>query len=438
MALGGGTFTAQNKKLPGAYINFVSAATADATLSDRGIVTLALPMKWGAEHTVIELTKGDAIKKCRSIFGYSYTDSEMTWLRDIFANAVKLFAYRLNGIGGTKASSTLATAKHTGERGNDLGIKVAANIDDANKFDVSTYLGGVVIDKQTVASASGLVDNDFVVFKKTATLEAVAMQALTGGASASVTGDDYAAYLGDIESYSFNAIGYYATTPELTVSRLYEAFVKRMRDEVGKKFQLVAYTDGSTITFDYEGIIATNVLSAIPWLLGAQGGCAVNASCTNKLYSGEMDISTAVDTVSATQSQLEASIDAGILTFHRVGNDFRVLTDINTLKTTTQDKGNVFKSNQTIRVIDQIGNDIAVLFNTKYLGVIPNNASGRISLWGDIVKHHEQLQAIGAIENFNDANVVVTEGDTKRAVVVTDLVDIVNSMEQLYMTVTIA
>ena len=33
--------------------------------------------------------------------------------------------------------------------------------------------------------------------------------------------------------------------------------------------------------------------------------------------------------------------------------------------------GNVFKANQTIRVIDQIGNDIAVLFNTKYLGVIP-------------------------------------------------------------------
>ena len=164
----------------------------------------------------------------------------------------------------------------------------------------------------------------------------------------------------------------------------------------------------------------------------------MNASCTNKVYTGEMDISDAVDTVSATQTQLEASIDAGILTFHRVGNEFRVLTDINTLKTTTQDKGNVFKANQTIRVIDQIANDIAVLFNTKYLGVIPNNASGRISLWGDIVKHHEPLQTIGAIENFNDANVVVVEGDTKRAVVVTDVVEVVNAMEQLYMTVTIA
>lgn len=28
MALGGGTFTSQNKELPGAYINFVSAASA--------------------------------------------------------------------------------------------------------------------------------------------------------------------------------------------------------------------------------------------------------------------------------------------------------------------------------------------------------------------------------------------------------------------------
>ena len=35
MALGGGTFVIQNKKLPGSYINFVSAAKASATLSER-------------------------------------------------------------------------------------------------------------------------------------------------------------------------------------------------------------------------------------------------------------------------------------------------------------------------------------------------------------------------------------------------------------------
>lgn len=44
MALGGGTFTAQNKELPGAYINFVSAASASAALSDRGIATMPLEL----------------------------------------------------------------------------------------------------------------------------------------------------------------------------------------------------------------------------------------------------------------------------------------------------------------------------------------------------------------------------------------------------------
>ena len=37
MALGGGTFLTQNKVIPGSYINFISAARASATLSDRAV-----------------------------------------------------------------------------------------------------------------------------------------------------------------------------------------------------------------------------------------------------------------------------------------------------------------------------------------------------------------------------------------------------------------
>lgn len=106
--------------------------------------------------------------------------------------------------------------------------------------------------------------------------------------------------------------------------------------------------------------------------------------------------------------------------------------------TTSDTQGDVFKDNQTIRVIDQIANDIAVLFNTKYLGVVPNDAAGRISLWSDIVKHHEQLQEIRAIENFSDSDVTVEQGNTKKSVVVTDSVTVVNAMSKLYMTVTVA
>lgn len=78
---------------------------------------------------------------------------------------------------------------------------------------------------------------------------------------------------------------------------------------------------------------------------------------------------------------------------------------------------------------------IAVLFGKKYLGKVPNDAAGRISLWNDIVKHHTELQDIRAIENFSGENVTVEKGDTKKSVVVTDYVTPVNAMEQLYMTV---
>lgn len=91
-----------------------------------------------------------------------------------------------------------------------------------------------------------------------------------------------------------------------------------------------------------------------------------------------------------------------------------------------------------IRVIDQLGNDDAVLFNTKYLGVVPNNASGRTSLWSDLVKIRTQLQELGAIEGFTDSDVTVAQGDSKKAVVITSAITVVNAMGKLYETVTVA
>ena len=73
----------------------------------------------------------------------------------------------------------------------------------------------------------------------------------------------------------------------------------------------------------------------------------------------------------------------------------------------------------------------------SYLGVVPNDASGRISLWSDIVKYHQQLQEIRAIEDFTDKDVTVSQGNTKKSVVVGNAVTVVNAMDKLYMTVTV-
>jgi hypothetical protein len=434
MALGGGTFTVQNKVLPGAYINFVSLATATATLSDRGYATMPLELDWGIEGEVFEVTNADFQKNSMKIFGYDYTNEKLKGLRDLFKNITTLFAYRLNG-DGVKASNTFATAKYAGTRGNDIKIQVQVNVDDDSLFDVNTYLGTVMVDSQTVAKAADLVANDYVVFKSSAELSSTAGTPLEGGTNGNVTGTNHQAYLDKIESYSFNAMG--VVTTENTIKSLYDAFCKRMRDEVGAKFQVILYNKAS----DYEGVINVknktsdegwSEASLVYWVTGISAGCAVNKSNLNKVYDGEFAIN-----VDYTQTQLTKAIQAGEFTLHQVGDDIRVLEDINSLVTETETKAYIFKDNQTIRVIDQIANDIAVLFNTKYLGAVPNDEAGRISLWADIVKHHEQLQDIRAIENFTDEDVKVSQGDTKKAVVVQDAVTVVNAMAKLYMTVTV-
>lgn len=435
MALGGGGFTTENKDLPGAYINFVSAASASAALSERGTATMPLELDWGIEGEVFEVTNEDFQKRSMKIFGYSADNAKMKGLFDLFMGASTLYAYRLNG-GGKKAENTFATALYSGIRGNDLKTVIQKNVDDATLFDVMTYLGTVLVDSQTVANAAALVANDYVTFKSAATLAVTASTPLTGGTNGTADGAAHQAYLDKVESYSYNTMGVVVTDD--TTKKLYASFAKRLRDEMGIKFQLVLYR----LAADYMGVISVenkvtdadcSEASLVYWVTGAEAGCAVNKSCQNKKYDGSFTIDTAY-----TQNQLKAAKKAGKFILHKVNSDVRVLEDINTMVTTSDTCGDVFKDNQTIRVIDQIGNDDAIMFNTKYLGEVPNDGAGRISLWSDLKKIREDLQTIRAIENFTDKDVTVTQGNTKKSVRVTSTINVVNAMGQLYMTVVVA
>ena len=434
MALGGGTFISQNKRLPGSYINFVSASRASSALSERGIAAMPLILDWGAENEVIEVTSEDFQKNALKIFGYSYDHEKMKGLRDLFLNIRTLYAYRVSKT-GVKASNELAEAKYPGVRGNDLKIQIDVNVDESSKFDVSTILDLSVVDVQTVATVDELVDNDWVTFKSTPLAQTAAKPLTAGSNGDTVTTTEYQGFLDKIESYSFNALG--LPVKDDTIASLFVSFTKRMRDEIGAKFQTVVYRKN---TADYEGVVSVenkvngeNEAAAIYWTTGVIAGCAVNKSNTNKVYDGEFDID-----VNYTQAQLADALDTGKFIFHKVTNEVRVLEDINTFVSATDEKSIDFSSNQTIRVIDQIANDVADIFNTKYLGKIPNNASGRVSLWNDIVSHHRELETLGAIEDFVADDVVVEQGQTKKSVVMQDKVTIVNAMSQLYMTVTIA
>lgn len=451
MALGGGTWLFQNKKLPGTYINFVSKVRATTDIADRGYGTMALELDWGPVGEVFTVTAEDFQENSMAYFGYDYTADKLKPLRDLFLNLKTGYFWRLDN-GAVKAVGTIARAKYPGIRGNDITVAVTANVDDPTKFDVVTYMvvdgtNAKVDEQKGVSSWADVADNDYVNWIRTDDLALTAGVTLSSGTNGdSITGLQYQEYIDAIEPYYFNTMGYAGS--DSTIQQLLIQFTKRMRDSSGAKFQLVIYGRENV---DYEGVISlknavkdTGALpgSAVYWLTGAEASCAVNASCTNKTYDGEYTINTKYK-----QTELEQAITSGMLMFHNVADsvsgdvvgDVNVLTDINTYTSFTKKKNQDFALNQVIRVLDQIAIDVARLFNKTYLGKEQNDQDGRVALWGDIVALHKEYQRVRAIQNFDPKDVPIpTQGEAKTTVMLDYGVQPTCCMEKLYCVVSVA
>lgn len=428
MALGGGTFLTQNKKLPGAYFNFISRLTASGTIGDRGVVGVGLDLNWGEDYKMMDVSLADFQKYSQSIFGYAYDSEELLPLRELFCHAKSLHVYKLTS-GGEKASNDYAKAKCSGTRGNDLKVVISSNVDNTSAFDVALYLGTKKVDKQTVTSAADLIDNAYVEWVKSAILSATAGTPLSGGTNGTSDIDAHQTFLDKLESYTdTNAIAYAGQNE--TIKKLYKAYAERMRDEVGIKMQAVVFNYKAD---SFSVVNIKNSANLVYWAAGVIAGTAVNKSADNMSYDGELDV-----TADYKQSELEACIENGEFVLHKVDNEIRVLLDINSYVSVTDEQGELFQDNQTVRIIDSIATSIASVFNNKYLGKIKNNKSGRISLWSDIVEIFKNLKKIDAIEEFDSKDIIVEQGDTKKSIVVTAAVTIIGTMNKLYMTTTLS
>ena len=298
MALGGGTFTSQNKVLPGAYINIVTAGNPVVTIGERGTVALPIALSWG-KTGVYTVTAEEFQQNSIGVFGYSYTANEMQSLREVFKHAQKVLVYNLNE-GGTAAKCTHATAKYAGSRGNALKVVIQKNVDDSNKFDVTLLLDGTKVFQQTVATVSELSENEFVTWTQTA-LAVTAGLTLTGGTDGTAATGTHQNALNAFESCKFDIL----VCTDAAQNALYAAYTERLRETRGIKFQMV----GVNVDADYKGIVSlvSEQANALYWTAGALAGCAVNKSCTNKIYDGELTIATP-----HTQLELENCILTGL------------------------------------------------------------------------------------------------------------------------------
>ena len=442
----GGTWTSQNKVRPGVYIRFTSDRGLGLTVSDRGTVAICEPLSWGPVEQVMEIEAG---ANMTPYTGYDITNPKNRFLNEIFkgtnrtAAPNKVLLYRLGASGQTEATATVspltATAKYPGARGNDISIVITELTTPEDTFTVSTVVDGEIVDQQTAKTVEDLTPNDWVTWSGTGALAATVGQPLTNGADGTPASADYTDFLAAIEPYKFDALIYDGS--DTTVQDAMVAFVKRLAEEEGAYTQLVAANltnpDDRFVVNVMSGVVLSDGTTLTPqqvtwWAGGALAGAQYNESLTYASYPNAVDV-----TPKLTNSGYIDALSSGQFVLFADDGVVKVEQDINSLVTYTTDITEPYHKNRVIRLLNTIATDIYQQFSDGYIGVVNNNEQGRMMFKSAIVGYLLTIQANQGIQNFEAEDVTVKAGEDIDAIVVNLAIQPVDSVEKIYVTITV-
>lgn len=443
--MAGGTWIDQNKVRPGVYINYKSAPASLATMGERGVVAIARILDWGEKGKFYTI---EDPSDCAKI-GHSITDAEMLFVRQILLGsnrtqgATKILLWSLSTTGGANASATIedttATAKYPGAFGNRISFDIEYT-DENTPFTINTYLDGVMVDSQTANDWNDVHENDYVTFSGDVTAGGV-QKSLTGGANGTPTSTAYSDFLSALELQKFDVVIYDGA--EAVTKTAFADFVKRLSNQEGVKCQAVlsdannpdnecvinVYPQAVTLTDGTQ--LAASELTW--WVGGASAGANVYESLTYAAYPDAIEVDPVL-----TSSQQEDAINAGKFALIAQFDRIQVLTDINSFVTFAVEKGKAFRKNRVIRTVFGLCNDIYRTFATYYIGAVHNDEEGRKALKAEILDLMNRYQGNRALQNVEAEDVTVLQGIESDAVVIEIYCQPVDSIEKIYINITIS
>ena len=450
----GGTWTVQNKQRPGAYINFVSVPKPVGTIGDRGVMTACLPMTWGPAGQLITLYGEDLLngKSLAKVGCTAFDTDESLPYRLALAGSYKALLFRAD-TGGTKATNVISTgvltanAKHAGTTGNGISVVITADKPQEGQYTVYILFKLVQQESFVVSELADFSDIesewvDFIVPASPSSTEipVTTGAVLSGGTNGTVTGETtYPAYFSAVDGEQWQCM---AINTSAAVGAQVTEFIKLLRDTRGKKVQAVVHNYPAA---DYEGIISVDqgfktaqdsvTVDLFPlYVASITAGANVNESNTARVVQDALSIINPI-----AEEDIEDALKAGkFLLSYRQDGVVCVEKDINSLHSFTVDKNYAFSKNRVVRCLDEIGNKTALVFNRNYCGKVDNDDVGRNLYKTELISMMDQLQGIGAVQNFEGtSDITVLPGNDVDSVVVDLLVQPVDSMEKLYMTVNV-
>lgn len=343
-----------------------------------------------------------------------------------------------------KASATAgnltATALYDGTFGNRLSLSVTAG--EGGTFIVQTLLDGLTVDSQVVSAISGLVPNQYCSFSGEGEITTTTSPiAFSGGSTGAPTATAYSDFLNALELQKFDVVIY--DGEDATIKGAFIDFVKRLSNQEGVKCQAVVSDannpDNECVINVYPQSVTLTDGSELSapeltwWVGGASAGANVFDSLTYAAYPDAVSINPIL-----TSSQQEAAINAGKFALISQFDKIQVLTDINSFTTFSVEKGKAFRKNRVIRTVFGLCNDIYRTFALYYIGAVHNDEEGRKALKAEILDLMNKYQGNRALQNVEAEDVTVLQGVDSDAVVIEIYCQPVDSIEKIYINITIS
>lgn len=431
--MAGGTWNTQNKVRPGAYVRVSSKGGIAPIETTRGVATLPLELDFGPEKEVVEVTELTDL----TAFGYELSSPKLLLLREMLKRAASVLLYRVSSGGkATMTEGELAiTALYGGTRGNSINVISKASVVTMGAFEVETFLDGRSVDVQRAYSIQELRSNQVVSFTGSGELTAFSV-VLEGGSDAPTTGQDYATYFEKVQLFDFNTMALPIRDSGLKIAGA--AFINRLRDEEGKMCQLVlsGYDANSEAVINVKnGVILKDgtVLTAeqaTAWVAGISASAGVAQSLTYTTYDDAIDVSPRL-----LNSETIEALQKGEFVFTEKRGEAVIEQDINSLHEFSLDKNKFFAKNRVLRVLDDIANNSKKMFEDNFIGKVNVDTDGLELFKADRIAYFDSLQAVGAITGFVADDITVLPGGEKDSVLLNVVVQPVDAMEKLYMTV---
>lgn len=422
-------FNAQDKRRPGAYVNFKSDAKPKSVLADNGLPALMLTGKaWGASGFVTVDADTDFV----AVFGKSI--DQLVPIREALKGSRQVLVYVPTANSAVKATVTdesfTITAKYEGTAGNGIVLVALKGTDGKTKY--QTIFKNRTVDTQIVADGELPQANDFVAFAGTAP-NANKTLTLSGGADGTVTNSAVQDFLAGLDTQTFTTVS--LGTDNETSKALVTEKVKEWRG-FGRGITAII-NDYSKA--DYEGVVsvgngvtlATDKLTAkdaVYYVAAVMANAGTN-SLTYHIYDG------AVDCERKSEAETIKLLNAGNIVFTYRNGKVLIEQDINTLVTLTTEKGVDFTKNKMIRTMDIINSAVQTIFVEQFIGKMPNDLDGREVFKQQVITRVLDPLVSQKALSYAVEELTVTEGASKEAVVVNLGVRLTDAMEKLYMTV---